>query len=216
MCINLIISLLMALFLTACVSQHQVVEKQTPIAEPHSVPLKLQLGADAEMLVGGCFGCHGPEGQSRAPAIPSLAGLPEDYFVHVMQAYQFGGRYSSVMGRIALGFNENEIRSMAHYFSQQEFKPQQQRVSWRLVSHGRLLHRRYCRKCHGDAEVAPSEGANRLQGRWMTYLRWTLKDYLVGINQTEAGMSQELAELVKRHGSEGVEALVHYYASGRP
>lgn len=212
----LIISLLMALVMTACVGQPQVVVKQTSTAEVLSVPLKLLQGADTGMLVGGCFGCHGPKGQSQASAIPSLAGLPEDYFVHVMLAYQYGGRYSSVMGRIALGFNEDEIRRMAGYFSQQALKPQYQRVSWRRVSQGRQLHRRYCRKCHGDAEVTPSEGAPRLNSHWMSYLRWTLKDYLVGINQTQAGMSQGLADLVKRHGPEGVEALVHYYASNRP
>ena len=47
----------------------------------------------------------------------------------------------------------------------------------------------------------------------MTYLRWTLQDYLLGINQGDEAMAEQLALLVRRHGEAGLEALVHYYAS---
>lgn len=206
-----------SVLLTACATQTPVVEpsEDEPI-EMTRAPSFLNNRASGEMLAGTCFGCHGPDGRSRAPAIPSLAGLPENYFVSVMQAYQYGGRYSSVMGRIAQGFEHDEIARMASYFSRLEVRPNTQRVSWPQVSKGRQLHRLYCLECHGDLTHAPSQDANLLNGQWMDYLRWTLQDYLIGINQADAEMSEQLAGLVRRHGSEGLEALVNYLGSARP
>ncbi|MEN8179787.1 MAG: cytochrome c4 [Pseudomonadota bacterium] len=185
-------------------------------SETDGEPLLMKGDASGALLAATCFGCHGPEGHSGAPAIPSLAGLSESYFIRVMQAYQYGGRYSSVMGRIALGFERDEIARMAKYFSQLEFQPHAQRVNWQQVKKGRQLHRIYCLECHGDLAQDTSEQANMLNGQWMDYLRWTLQDYLIGINQADANMSEQLARLVKRHGSEGLEALVNYFGSARP
>jgi sulfide dehydrogenase cytochrome subunit len=187
-----------------------------PVVAPASSPQDSRDEASGAMLAQTCFGCHGPEGRSGAPAIPSLAGLPENYFIQVMLAYQYGGRHATVMGRIALGYEQDEIARMASYFGHLEFQPHAQRVNWDLVRKGRRLHRRYCRDCHGDLKQASSDGAVRLNGGWLAYLRWTLQDYLIGINQTDAEMSKQLTRLLKRYGSEGLEALLHYYASARP
>ena len=209
----------LALFLLlGCTTQipREAAENGPPVPVPTTSPRGLRGGANGAMLAQTCFGCHGPEGRSGAPAIPSLAGLPEDYFIQVMQAYQFGGRHASVMGRIALGYGQDEIARMASYFSRVDFQPHAQRVKWGRIGQGRRLHRRYCRACHGDLKQAPSKGAARLNGGWLAYLRWTLQDYLIGINQTDAEMSKQLTRLLKRHGNEGLEALLNYYASARP
>jgi len=203
--------------LAACTTQAPLDElsEDAPVAVTKAPP-PLKAGATGKMLAGACFGCHGPEGRSRASAIPSLAGLPEGYFINVMQAYQYGGRYASVMGRIAQGFEGDEIARMASYFSRLQVQPKAQRVKWRLVSKGRQLHRRYCLECHGDLTHEPSKDANLLHGQWMDYLRWTLQDYMIGINQADPEMAEQLAGLVRRHGSDGLEALLNYLASARP
>ena len=173
-------------------------------------------GATVEMLAGGCTGCHGPQGRSQAPSIPSIAGLPETYIINTLQAFQYGGRYNSIMGRFALGYAATEIRQLAGYFSQQSFVPLRQAVDWQKVHQGRRLHRLYCRACHGDPQTAGKKAASALNGQWMDYLRWTLQDYLVGINQGDMEMAQQLTKMLRRHGQGGLEALVHYYGSARP
>jgi sulfide dehydrogenase cytochrome subunit len=199
--------------LVACVGQVPVVEPTPPA--PKGRPA-LMRGASAEMLAANCFGCHGPQGRSLAPAIPSLAGLPETYFIELMQAYQYGGRYSSVMGRIALAYDAGEIRRMADYFSAQTPRRHVQSVYPSQIREGRELHRRYCHECHGDLQTPPKPDAVTLNGQWEAYLRWTLQDYLVGINRSSAGMSEALSDLMRQQGSEGLEALIRYYGSGRP
>ena len=169
-----------------------------------------------EMLASGCFGCHGYLGQSRRDAIPSLAGLSEAYFMEVMEAYRHGGRLGTVMGRIALGYSQEETGLLARYFAAQETVPVRQRVDRALARQGKRLHRQFCRECHGDRSQPADEKSVLLNGQWMNYLRWTLHDYLVGINQTDREMSQQLSALVRHHGEEGLEALVHYYGGSYP
>jgi sulfide dehydrogenase cytochrome subunit len=163
-----------------------------------------------------CFPCHGPQGQSGSPAIPSLAGLPRDYLLEILRAYRYGGRFGTVMSRIVQAYDEADLITMADYFSQQPFSFPRQDVDWRLVDRGRKLHRYYCRECHGDPKTPAEAGVPQLHGHWIDYLRWTLWDYLVGINQGDDEMSDKLALLMRRQGNEGLEALLHYYASAKP
>ncbi|MGD8912266.1 MAG: cytochrome c [Candidatus Thiodiazotropha sp.] len=174
--------------------------------QPYALPLVVQ----------SCLPCHGPRGQSGSPAIPSLAGLPREYLLNVMRAFRHGGRFATVMGRLVQAYDEDDLVSMADYFSQQAFIPPKQTTDWQLVDRGRRLHRFYCRECHGDPETPAEAGVPHLHGRWMDYLRWTLWDYLVGINQGDAEMADQLSNLMRKEGAEGIDALLHYYGKGMP
>ena len=168
------------------------------------------------MTVQTCFPCHGPAGVSRRSAIPSLAGLPRVYLLKVLRAYRHGGRFGTVMGRLLQHASDEELSVMADYFSRRKSEIPKQRFKWDLVSKGRQLHRIYCRNCHGDLDQAPDIGTPRLNGIWMDYLRWTLQDYMVGVNQADDDMSKALVWVIRRHGDTGLEALVNYYGSARP
>lgn len=176
-----------------------------------SIVSEPELPAAVPVLVQHCFPCHGPQGQSGSPAIPSLAGLPRDYLQSVLRSYRHGGRFSTVMGRLMQAYSEGEIEIMADYFSGQSYTLHKQQTDWRLADRGRLLHRQYCRDCHGDSANPADAGVPPLQGQWMDYLRWTLRDYLVGINQGNEEMAIQLSNLLRRQGPEGVESLIHYY-----
>jgi sulfide dehydrogenase cytochrome subunit len=145
-----------------------------------------------------------------------LAGLPRDYLLKVLRAYRHGGRFATVMDRLVQAYDDEDLITMADYFSQQPYTIPKQDVDWRLADRGRALHRYYCRECHGDMKVPADAGVPQLHGQWMDYLRWTLWDYLVGINQGDDEMSDQLSRLMRRQGSEGLEALLHYYGKGKP
>ncbi len=202
------------LLLTACsVPPKEAQKPVAAVAQVHTETApELMDGADGETLAGGCFGCHGFEGRSFGPATPSIAGLSENYFTEVMEAYRRGDRFSTVMGRILPGYTPEEVRRMAGYFSSREYRPIKQGTDWRLVERGEKLHRRYCEKCHGETGSDPQDDAGRLAGQWKPYLRWTLKDYLVGVNRAERGMSRRFTSMMRIQGVESLEALVNYYA----
>ena len=201
--------------MVACVRQPALPKPEVPQSS-HWAKAELMTGAATELLASNCFGCHGPQGRSMAPAIPSLAGLSERYFIDVMQAYQYGGRFGTVMGRIALAYEDAEIRRMAGYFTAQTSRQQIPTVDSNQSFHGRRLHQQFCRDCHGDLNSPAKPDAVTLHGQSQSYLRWTLQDYLIGINQTSSGMSKALSQLMRQQGKSGLETLLDFYARSRP
>ncbi|MCG8487818.1 MAG: cytochrome c [Chromatiales bacterium] len=174
------------------------------------------VGGYPPLVVQPCLSCHGPRGQSQSPAIPSIAGLPRDYLLKVLAAYRYGGRFGTIMDRIVGAYDKSQLETMADYFSRQPYRVAKQDAEWQLADRGRQLHRRYCKECHGAGLKLADKGAPLLMGRWMDYLRWTIRDYLIGINQGDEEMSRQLARLMRNHGEPGLEALIHYYGKGRP
>ncbi|BDZ74685.1 MULTISPECIES: c-type cytochrome [Methylophaga] len=78
-------------------------------AEPRNVAL----------LASACAACHGTNGHSQG-GTPSLAGLNKHYFIQQMLAFKNGQRDGTVMMQHAAGYSEEEIRALAHYFSNQK------------------------------------------------------------------------------------------------
>jgi cytochrome c553 len=72
-------------------------------------------GAAAPPGASACSGCHPPPG--RTGAVPSLQGRPAEEIAARMQAYRDGERAATVMGRIAKGFSDDEIRAIAAWLS---------------------------------------------------------------------------------------------------
>jgi len=67
-----------------------------------------------------CAACHGPNGISINAAWPTLAGQHEDYITHSLQQYRDGTRSDPVMAAQAALVAEEDIASLAKYFSSLE------------------------------------------------------------------------------------------------
>lgn len=185
-------------------------------AEKTEVPSpELLTGADSDMLANTCVGCHGSNGASKGPAIPTISGLSQDYFVDVMEKYASGDIPSTVMGRIAKGYSEEELTQLADYFAAKPFIRAKQEFDPDLATKGAELHKKYCEKCHEDSGRSTEDDAGILAGQWRTYLDWALSDFLDGGRITEKKMKKRLATVHTREGSAGIKALVDYYASQR-
>ena len=65
-----------------------------------------------------CSGCH-PAAVSAETKVPPLRGQNPAEIVAAMEAFRSGGRPSTVMGRIAKGFSEDEIRGIAAWVAKQ-------------------------------------------------------------------------------------------------
>jgi len=64
-----------------------------------------------------CSGCHPPS--TSQPKVPPLHGRNPPEIIAAMEAFRSGQRPSTVMGRIAKGFSENEIRGIAGWVAEQ-------------------------------------------------------------------------------------------------
>lgn len=70
-----------------------------------------------EMLAHTCAACHGTQGRLGDEFFMPLAGMPVDQFVNTMVAFREGKRPSTLMGHVARGFSDAELRAMGVYFA---------------------------------------------------------------------------------------------------
>ena len=111
-------------------------------------------GASGEMLGNTFAGCHGTNGISNGPASPSLAGIDYDYMVESMKNFQAGERRSTIMTRIAKGYDDADIEAMSKFFAEQKHVMASQKFDAEAAKRGKKLHQKYCKNCHGDTGIS--------------------------------------------------------------
>ncbi|MFN3544741.1 MAG: c-type cytochrome [Thiobacillus sp.] len=68
----------------------------------------------AEIIATTCYTCHGPRGVSPG-SIPSINDISAERMVSILQGFRSGTRASTVMGRHASGYTDEEIKEVAEY-----------------------------------------------------------------------------------------------------
>ena len=74
--------------------------------------------ADAPPGASSCSGCHGPAASAGA-AVPPIGGRPAAETARLMRDFKSGARPTTVMGRIAKGFDDAEIDAIAQWLGAQ-------------------------------------------------------------------------------------------------
>lgn len=165
------------------------------------------------MLGNTCAGCHGTNGSSVGPATPNIAGMSKDTLVEAMKAYASGDRKSTIMGRIAKGYTEDQINAMADFFAKQTLQVSAQEADAALAKAGAKLHEEYCEKCHEDGGKKDEDGSSILAGQWMPYLHFAFEDFESGSREAPKKMKTKVEAMLKEHGKEAVEQVINFYGS---
>lgn len=164
-----------------------------------------------QMLANTCAGCHGTNGHSAGDVMPSLAGMNKRYLHKAMLDFQSGARASTVMGRIARGYSEQEIAAMAAFFSGQDWRKAPASVDPELASAGEEIHDAQCESCHADDGQSSKEEIPRLAGQWQPYLYLQLRD--MHDIDFQGVQPLKMRQRVQKLSQEELEALSHFYAS---
>jgi sulfide dehydrogenase cytochrome subunit len=165
------------------------------------------------MLGNSCAGCHGTNGVSYGPAAPTIAGFSAEYTIEAMKEYKSDERASTIMGRIARGYSDDEIKAMAEFFAKQKFMAADQKIDTALVGKGKKLHDKYCEKCHEDEGTSNADDAGLLAGQWMPYMHYTMEDFISGKRSMPKKMKKKVEKMQKKEGDEAMKALLNFYAS---
>ena len=64
-----------------------------------------------------CVACHGADGIAAMPAVPHLAGQPEDYLAEQLRQFRSGKRPSEVMAIIAKPLADADIADLAAWYA---------------------------------------------------------------------------------------------------
>jgi len=163
----------------------------------------------ATMLADTCAGCHGTDGASTGPATPSLAGKSETYIVDSMVAFKSGERPSTVMGRIAKGYSEEEFKLMASVFAKQPIAITRQKLDTAKVDAGSKLYEKNCAKCHDEYGGLADDDSGILFSQWLPYMQFSMEDFKAGSRE----MPKKMKKKVKKLSDDEIEALLQFFAS---
>jgi cytochrome c553 len=117
-----------------------------------------------------CSACHGPEGRSTNPDIPSLAGEPQQFIATSLYLFREGTRKNEVMSPLAAGLSNADLNSLAAYFSGQAPTPPARAADPSIEAAAQdLIKRNRCTSCHGP-ELVGLQQMPRLAGQQRDYL----------------------------------------------
>lgn len=163
----------------------------------------------AAMLANACAGCHGTQGGSAGPAMPSLAGQSKDAIVVAMQKFKSGERPSTIMGRLAKGYTDADFAAMGDFFGSQKIHITQQNLDAKLVAKGAQMHESNCGRCHIEEGREGKDDSPAMASQWLPYLQMQMAMYVNGSRK----MPLKMAEKVQPLSQQDLEALLQFYAS---
>jgi sulfide dehydrogenase cytochrome subunit len=158
-----------------------------------------------------CNGCHGWNGVSRGESIPSIAGLNVEYMTKVMQQFKSARRNATIMGRIAKGYKDYELRKVARYFSRLPWVRVETPFSMDEIERGRKLHQAHCAECHEDAGRYQDQDTPRLAGQRPNYLLIQLTNF--ADNLPAMPQPSQMAKKLSEVNRADFPALSAYYSS---
>jgi len=77
------------------------------------------VGKEKAML---CVGCHGANGISISPEVPNLAGQKKVYLINTIKDFRSEIRKNPIMNAMVKTLSDEDIESLASYFSSLKVK----------------------------------------------------------------------------------------------
>jgi len=156
-----------------------------------------------------CIACHGPDGNSVNPAVPSLAGQPNQFIETQLVMFREGNRKDPQMSPLAANLTNADVNDLAAYFSTQTRAPLAHTTAPDKVAAGRRLTEQYhCVACHGPALMG-QQHIPRLAGQQFEYLRTQLQGFKAG---TRFDMDGNMTSAAQALSEADVEILADYLA----
>ncbi len=163
----------------------------------------------AEMLANACAGCHGTNGGSAGDTMPSLASQSASSIVESMLKFKSGERSSTIMGRLAKGYSDEQIKAMGGFFAKQKLHVTQQVTDKAKVAQATKIQEKSCGRCHLDEGKDGKDDTPVMASQWLPYLQIQMDLYTSGHRK----MPDKMAEKVKELSKQDLDALMHFYAA---
>jgi cytochrome c553 len=173
-----------------------------------------------------CAACHSADGNSALPANPNLAGQIPEYMAKQIANFKPVGdkpalRNSPVMGAMAAMVADEDINSLAVYFSQQKLKPATAKDE-KLIAEGQKLWRMgdfdkgvpACAGCHGVSGAGLPAQYPRLAGQYAEYTETQLKSFRLDERANDA--EKVMRTIAAKLSDQQIKAVAEYSASLRP
>lgn len=192
------------------------------------VPVKPDVAKGQAIATQVCAACHGPDGNSIAPANPNnpkLAGQIPEYLSKQLANFKPRGgnkpeRENAIMAGMVANLSEPDLRSVAAFFAGQALKPASARDK-QLAAEGQRLWRGgnaatgvpACAGCHGPAGAGMPAQYPRLSGQYGEYIEAQLKSFKAG--QRANDPNRMMRDVAERMSEREMRAVAEYAAALR-
>ena len=167
-------------------------------------------GASLEERLAPCLACHGEQGQSANPEVPSLGAQPAFYVMVQLFMFRERMRTIEVMNAMTQGLSDDELRSMADAIA--KLPPprpvEEAGDAARLEQARTLIQQHRCNFCH-NPDFSGAQQVPRLAGQREDYLLKALREYK---NNTRRGYDPAMAEVLYAVSDEQIRDLAYFLA----
>jgi len=157
-----------------------------------------------------CVACHGPEGASTNPAVPSLASQPAQFISTQLLMFREGRRKDAQMSPFAAGLSNTDLNNLAAYFAAQKLPPSAATADAATAENGaRLAGQFNCTQCHG-AKLLGQQHIPRLAGQQREYLKAQLRGFKA---QTRFDMDGQMTSAAQLLSDADIDLLGNYLST---
>jgi cytochrome c553 len=160
-----------------------------------------------------CVACHGAQGNSTNPAVPSLAGQPKQFITTQLVMFREGNRKDPLMSPIAAGLANADINEFGTYFTAQTPIPPaaSDMDPAKVAASQRLAEQYHCVSCHG-ASLKGQQHIPRLAGQQSAYVAAQLRGFKAG---TRFDMDGNMTSAAQPLTENDIALLAEYLAALR-
>jgi cytochrome c553 len=160
-----------------------------------------------------CLACHGAEGQSENPDVPSLGGQPSPYTLIQLFMFRERLRISDPMNDMAKQLSDQDLQSAADFIATlpPPRPPADPGIAARMEKGRALAEQNRCSTCHRP-DFAGQENVPRLADQREDYLLKTLREYKSGARH---GYDATMAEVLQPIDDAQLVELAYYLAHVR-
>lgn len=156
-----------------------------------------------------CAACHGNDGNSTDPAVPSLAGQPAQSIATQLFQFREGNRQNPQMTPMAANLSNADMNNLAEYFSKLKAAPPKHQTSPANAELGPQLTKKFnCTQCHGP-QLLGQQHIPRIAGQQPEYLRAQLKGFKAS---TRADLDGNMTSAAQVLTDKDIDVLVDYLA----
>lgn len=141
-----------------------------------------------------CLACHGENGQSPNPEVPSLGGQTAPYLLIQLYLFREKQRVIEIMNDVTKDFTDDDLRTFSDYLSKlPPPPPPQDGADAARIQRGRaLITQNRCNACH-NLDLAGRDNIPHIANQGEQYLVKTLREYK---NNTRHGYDASMAEVL--------------------